>query len=67
MPFWYTGGMGERIVNVNVRFPESVRDRVKAEAVQDRRSMNSEIIELLEEAIRARESGRPRKQPPTST
>jgi hypothetical protein len=62
--------VGEKIVNVNVRFPESVRDRVKAEAVQDRRSMNSEIIELLEEAIRAREErrepGRSRKPTPPS-
>jgi predicted HicB family RNase H-like nuclease len=58
--------MMERTVNINVRFPESVRDRVKAMAIQDRRSMNSEILELLEEAISAREarrqqSGQPRK------
>ncbi len=43
-------------MNVNVRFPESTRDRVKALADRDRRSMNSEIIQLLEEAISARES-----------
>lgn len=42
-------------MNINVRFPESVRDRVKQLAEQDRRSMNSEIIELLEEAIAARD------------
>ena len=48
--------MGEKIVNVNVRFPESIRDRVKALADRDRRSMNSEIIQLLEEAMSARET-----------
>ncbi|MGE3267120.1 MAG: Arc family DNA-binding protein [Chloroflexota bacterium] len=49
-------------MNINVRFPESIRDRVKAFADRDRRSMNSEIIQLLEEAMEARE--RPDKARP---
>lgn len=52
--------MPEKIVNINVRFPESVRDRVKSFSQADRRSMNSEIIALLEEAMDARETRRPR-------
>lgn len=46
-------------MNINVRFPEPVRDRVKEFALADRRSMNAEIISLLEEAMEAREN-RPR-------
>lgn len=50
--------MPEKIVNINVRFPESLRDRVKTSADRDRRSMNSEILTLLEEALDARATGR---------
>lgn len=48
--------MSEKTVNINVRFPESIRDRVKTFAEQDRRSMNSEILALLEDAMNARET-----------
>ena len=43
-------------MNVNVRFPESIRDRVRAFANLDRRSMNAEILRLLEEAMDARDA-----------
>lgn len=46
-------------MNIRVRFPEEVRDRVKAFANLDRRSLNSEILALLEEAMDARELKRP--------
>lgn len=52
--------MSEKVVNINVRFPESIRDRVKTFAERDRRSMNSEILALLEEAMDARD---PRRTP----
>ena len=55
--------MPEKTVNINVRFPESIRDRVKAFASRDRRSMNSEILALLEEAMDARE---PQRRPQTA-
>jgi len=47
--------MPEKIVNINVRFPETLRDRIKTTADRDRRSMNSEILALIEEALAARE------------
>lgn len=45
-------------MNIRIRFPEDVRDRVKSFADRDRRSINSEVIALLEEAMNARETGR---------
>lgn len=47
--------MGEKVVNITIRFPEPVRDRVKSFAGRDRRSLNAEVIALLEEAMNARE------------
>ena len=38
-----------------IRIPDDLRDRIKAAAEQDRRSMNSEIEWLLENSIAARE------------
>jgi len=35
----------------NVRMPEGMRDRIKAHADENRRSMNSEIVSLLEMAL----------------
>lgn len=58
----YTRGMGDKVVNIRVRFPEEVRDRVKVFADRDRRSLNSEILALLEEAMNARKPA----PPPTS-
>lgn len=49
-------GMGEKIVNVRIRFPESLKDRVQSFADTDRRSLNSEVLTLLEEAMNARQS-----------
>ncbi len=34
-----------------VRFPEGMRDRIKVRAAMNRRSMNSEIVLLLERAL----------------
>lgn len=35
----------------SVRFPDGMRDRIKAQAAGNRRSMNSEILDLLERAL----------------
>ena len=40
----------------NVRIPNDLHQRVKDEAQRDRRSNNAEIITLLEEALKERDS-----------
>ncbi len=42
-------------VGIMVRLPEGLRDRIKAAAEEDGRSMNSEIVATLEEAYPAPE------------
>lgn len=46
-------------MNVRIRFPESLKERVQSFADADRRSLNSEVLTLLEEAMNAREPKRP--------
>ena len=41
---------------LKVRLPPDVRDRVQRSAQEDRRSMNSQIIVLLERALPAEET-----------
>ncbi|MER6605895.1 Arc family DNA-binding protein [Streptomyces sp. NPDC000927] len=36
------------MVNFNVRFPDDLHARVRAQATADRRSINSEILHLIE-------------------
>ncbi|MFE7932275.1 Arc family DNA-binding protein [Streptomyces sp. NPDC057456] len=36
------------MVNFNVRFPDDIHARVRAQAATDRRSINSEILHLIE-------------------
>ncbi|MFE2296112.1 Arc family DNA-binding protein [Streptomyces sp. NPDC059452] len=36
------------MINFNVRFPDDLHTRVRAQAAADRRSINSEILYLLE-------------------
>lgn len=43
-------------MNVRIRFPESLKERVQSFADADRRSLNSEVLTLLEEAMNARET-----------
>jgi plasmid stability protein len=40
------------MVNFNVRFPEDLHARVRAQAAADRRSINSEILHLIELGLR---------------
>lgn len=47
---------------MNVRLPEDIHAKVKKLAVEDRRSMNSEFIFLLEKAIRELEKEKAREK-----
>lgn len=42
--------------NVNVRFPDDLHAMIKTAAVSDRRSLNAEILALIEEAIESRQA-----------
>ncbi|MFJ8632241.1 Arc family DNA-binding protein [Streptomyces sp. NPDC093568] len=41
------------MVNFNVRFPDDLHARVRAQAAADRRSINSEILHLIEVGLTA--------------
>ncbi|MBN3931185.1 Arc family DNA-binding protein [Streptomyces verrucosisporus] len=41
------------MVNFNVRFPDDLHARVRAQAAADRRSVNSEILHLIEVGLTA--------------
>lgn len=44
--------------NVNIRFPDDLHERIKAESEADDRSLNAEVLALLKEALRAREKSK---------
>ncbi|MBI4746288.1 MAG: Arc family DNA-binding protein [Deltaproteobacteria bacterium] len=56
-----------KIVAITVRMPESVKDRIYELSNKERRSINSEIIHLLESSLNAQalstpaKAGRPKK------
>lgn len=50
-PPWYTGGMEKRTVNLNVRMPADLHERVKRQAGRDMRSLNLEVLWLLERGL----------------
>ena len=53
-------------VSTNIRgIPEELYEAIKALAEKDMRSVNAEIIVLLQEAVARRQSG-PDKQPPAT-
>lgn len=56
VPLWYTGGMEKKTVNLNVRMPADLHERLKRRAGQDMRSMNFEILWLLALALDSLES-----------
>lgn len=43
--------------NLNVRLPDELHDRLKAAAERDRRSLNAEILHLLDRALADGEHG----------
>jgi hypothetical protein len=53
---WYYGGMADE-VKLTVRIPRDMHERIKALASEDRRSLNSELIWLLESAVEIEERG----------
>ncbi|AXE78398.1 toxin-antitoxin system HicB family antitoxin [Streptomyces atratus] len=55
-PFWpYSGAM----VKLNLRIPDDLHVRLAAQAAADRRSLNSEILHLIEVGLAAIASGTP--------
>ena len=44
--------------NVNIRFPDDIHASIKNAASQDHRSFNSEVLALIESALRDREADR---------
>jgi hypothetical protein len=57
----------DKMIAVTVRMPESVKDRIYDLAQKERRSINSEIVHLLESSLNAQalrtpaKAGRPKK------
>jgi len=49
------------MVTSNVRIPEEIWERVKAIAIEDERSMNSEIIFILKKYIEERDNNKDNK------
>lgn len=41
----------EALVSINLRLPRDLHARLKAQAARDRRSLNSEIVWLLDSAV----------------
>lgn len=57
-PPCYTADMGKTTVNLNVRMPADLHERLKRRAGQDMRSLNLEVIWLLALALeKLEESG----------
>ncbi|MFZ3185878.1 MAG: Arc family DNA-binding protein [Pseudomonas sp.] len=50
----------KRIVPYPLRLDDSIRKAVKEEAHRNRRSLNAELVVLIEEALLSRKEGRPR-------
>lgn len=44
-----------RTVNINLRLPPDVHEAVKAAAERETRSLNGQIVQMLREALEARE------------
>lgn len=42
--------------NISVRFPAAILDRIRLEAESERRSINSQIVVLIEAALSEREA-----------
>ena len=48
-----------------VRFPQGMRERIKARAAENMRSMNSEIVLMLQRGLETETAGEPVKAAPT--
>lgn len=51
------------MIRFSLRLPDDVHDRIAAQAAKDRRSINSEILHLLETALDAADAGSPGGDP----
>lgn len=50
------------MISITVRMPQEIRDRIYAFAEKERRSVNSEIVHLLEASLNAKSLGSPKKE-----
>lgn len=50
--------MGKKTVNLNVRMPSDLHDRVKQQASRDMRSLNLEVLWLLERGLESLKTGK---------
>ena len=47
--------IGRGAAQFMLRMPEGMRDQIKEQAAENRRSMNAELVLIIEHAIRGRE------------
>lgn len=52
----------EKMIPVTVRMPQNIKDKIYDLAAKERRSINSEIIHLLEISINSKVLGSPKKE-----
>lgn len=45
----------EKVIKINLRMPESLKEKILEQAVPKHHSLNQEIVALLEEALQLRE------------
>jgi predicted HicB family RNase H-like nuclease len=48
--------MSRLFPSISIRFPPEIHDRVKDSAAASRRSLNMEVVTLVEEALKEREA-----------
>jgi hypothetical protein len=52
----------EKMISITVRMPHEIRDRIYEFAEKERRSVNSEIVHLLEISLDTKSQGSPQKE-----
>lgn len=52
----------EKMISITVRMPQEIRDRIYDFAEKERRSINSEIVHLLETSLNTKSLGNPKKE-----
>ena len=50
------------MISISVRMPQEIKDRIYELAEKERRSINSEIIHLLEASLNSKSLGSPKKE-----
>lgn len=55
--------MTEKIIGLMLRIPVSMRDKIAALAIRERRSLNAQMLVLFDEALEARQASQPADTP----